>query len=135
MARNDQLFHTAEATGSKIYTRESEVETHSKAKALVLFLKQYHTHYYRFFEKGTTRAMMGLQGLHMSISFWHSNVSAGVGLKSFCPWCFKLGRNTETIAIHLRVVCYHLAIVCDLCKSFTSMSAQIVLEHHSGCKV
>ena len=24
---------------------------------------------------------------------------------------------------------------CDLCKSFTSMSAQSVLEHHSGCNV
>ena len=38
------------------------------------------------------------------------------------------------IAIHLWEVHYRLAIVCDLCKSFTSMSAQSVQEHHSGCK-
>ena len=68
--RADQLLCIAEATGSKTYTRESEAETHGKAKALVLSLKQYHTHYYRFYEKGTTRAMVGLQGLHMSDTFW-----------------------------------------------------------------
>ena len=53
----------------------------------------------------------------------------------FSPWYFKLGGNTETIAIHLREVHYHLAIACDLCQSFASMLAQVVLEHHSGCKV
>ena len=45
------------------------------------------------------------------------------------------GGNTETIVIHLREVHYKLAIACALCKSFTSMQAQIILEHHSGCKV
>ena len=112
--RTDQLLHIAEATASKIYTRESEADTCGQAKALVLSLKQYHAHYYRFYEKGTTSAVVGLQGLHMSDTFWCSNISTGVGLKSFCPWCFKLGRNTETIAIHFREVHYHLAIVCDL---------------------
>ena len=34
--RTDQLLHIAEDTGSKIYTKESEAETHSKEKALVL---------------------------------------------------------------------------------------------------
>ena len=38
------------------------------------------------------------------------------------------------IATHLWEVHYRLTIVCDLCKSFTSMSAQSVLEHFSGCK-
>ena len=47
--RTDQLFCITEATGSKIYTRESEAETYGKPKALVLSLKQYHTHYYRFY--------------------------------------------------------------------------------------
>ena len=93
--RTNQLLHIAEATGSKIYTRESEAETHGQAKVLVLSLKQYHAHYYRFYEKGTTRAMVGLQGLHMSETFWCLNVSAGVGLKPFCSWCFKLGRNRD----------------------------------------
>ena len=39
------------------------------------------------------------------------------------------------VATHLREVHYWLAIACDLCKSFTSMSAQSILEHCSGCKV
>ena len=36
----DQLFCIAEAIGSKIYTRESELGTCSSAKALVLSLKK-----------------------------------------------------------------------------------------------
>ena len=82
---------------------------------------------------GTNSAMVHLQGLHMSDAFWHLNVSARIGLKSFFPWCFKLGGNTETIVIYLREVHCCLAIVCDLCQSFPSMSAHVVLEHHSGC--
>ena len=132
--RTDHLLSIADTTGSNIYTWESEAETHGKAKALVLSLKQYHTHQYCIHEKGATRAMVGLQGLHTSDAFWHLNVSAGVELKSFCPWCFKLGGNTETIAIHLREVWYHLAIVCAICQSFASMSAEVVLEHHSQFK-
>ena len=54
--RTDQLLQIAEAAGSKIYTRELEAETHGRAKTLVLLLKQYHAHYYQFYEKGTTRA-------------------------------------------------------------------------------
>ena len=38
------------------------------------------------------------------------------------------------IATHLREVHHQLAITCDLCKSFASMSVQCILEHHSGCK-
>ena len=132
--RTDHLFHIAEATGSKMYTRESKAEVQGPAKALVLSLKQVHAHYYRLYEKGTTRAMVGLQGLHSSDAFWHSNVLIGVGLKSFCLWCFKFGGNTKTITTHLREVHYRLAIVCDVCQSFTSMSVQVVLEHQSAGK-
>ena len=89
MIRADQLLHIPEATGSKIYTRESEAKTHDRAKTLVLSLKQYHIHYYQFYEKGTTRAMVGLQGLYMSDAFQCSNMSASVGLRSFIPWCFQ----------------------------------------------
>ena len=78
--------------------------------------------------------MVGFQGLHLDDAFRCSNISYSVGLKSFCPWCFKLGGNTEMIATHLQEVHYRLAIVCDLYKSFTSMSAQSVSEHCSGCK-
>ena len=38
----------------------------------------------------------------------------------------------ETIATHLREVDYWLAIVCDICKAFASMSAQIILKHCSS---
>ena len=69
MVRTSQLLPIAEATGSKIYTRESEAVTQGRAKTLVLLLKQYHTHYYQFCEKGITRAMVGLQGLHTSDAF------------------------------------------------------------------
>ena len=81
-----------------------------------------------------TMAMVGLQGIHSGDAFRCSNVSSSLGLKSFCPWCFKLGGSTEVIATHLREVHYRLAITCNLCKLFTSMSAQSVLDHHSGCK-
>ena len=123
MVRTDQLLLITKATGCKIYTRELEAETHGRAKTLVLLLKQYHAHYYKFYEKGTTRAMVGLQELHTSDTFQCSNVSASVGLKLFCPWCF----NTETIATHLREVHCELAITCDICKAFASMSVQIIL--------
>ena len=135
MIRTDQLLCITETTGSKIYTRESEAEIHGRAKTLVLLLKQYHTNYYRFYEKWTSRAMVGLQGLHMSNAFSYSNASASVVIKSFCPWCFKLEANTEKIATHLREVHYWLAITCNIYKAFASMSVQIILEHHSGCKV
>ena len=135
MTRIDQLLYIIEATGSKIQTRELEAETHGRAKTLVLSLKQYNAHYYQFYEKGTMRAMVGLQGLCTSDAFQHSNVSSSVGLKSFCPWCFKLGGNTEMVATNLREVHYHLAITCNICKTFASMSAPVILGHCSGCKV
>ena len=104
MIRTDQLLYITEATGSKIYATELEAKTNGKAKTLVLLLKQYHTYHYWFYEKGTMRAMVGLPGLHTSDAFQCCNVSASVGLKSFCPWCFKLRGNMETIATHLREV-------------------------------
>ena len=136
MTRTDQLVCIAEATGSKIYTRESEAGTSGSAKALVvLSLKQFHVHFYRLYEKGTTRAMVSLQGLHSSNAFWHPNVLASMGHKSFCTWCFKFGGNTKTIATHLREVHYRLAIVCNVCWAFASMSVQVVLEHWSRCRM
>ena len=131
----DQLLSIAKATGSKIHTRESEAESDSRVGTLVLSLKkQYNAQYYRFYEKGTTRAMVGLQGLHNSDAFRHSNVSSSIRLKSFCCWCFKLEGNTETIDTHLWEVPFSVAIVCDICKAFASMSVKAVLEHCAGCK-
>ena len=79
--------------------------------------------------------MVGLQGLHLSSAFWHSNILGSMGLKLFCPWYLKQGGKTETIATHLREVHYWLSIACDICKAFANMSGQFVPEHHSGCKV
>ena len=95
MVRTDQLLWIAEATDSKSSTRHSETDAHGRAKILVLLLKQYHAHHYQFYERGMTRAMVGLQGLHLSNAFQHSNLSASGGLKSFCPWCFKLGATLK----------------------------------------
>ena len=133
--RTNQLLHTAEATGSKIYTRQSETDTWGPANAFVLSFKQFHTCYYRFYEKQTTRAMVGLQGLHLSDAFQHLNILASVGLKSFCPWCFKFAGNTKTIATNLREVHYRLAIACNICQSFISISVLVVLEHQSRCRM
>ena len=72
---------------------------------------------------------MGLQSLHLSNAFWHLNVSESMGLKSSALGALNLGETTETITTHLREVHYRLAIVCDLCRSFASMSVQVVLEH------
>ena len=72
---------------------------------------------------------VGRQGLDSCNTFRCSNMSSSMGLKSFCPWCFKFGGNPEMIATHLREVHYRLAITCDLCKSFASMSTQSVLDH------
>ena len=58
-----------------------------------------------------------------------------MGLKSFCLWCLKLGRNMETITIHLHEVHYWMAIVCDICWAFACMTAPNILDHWSGCKV
>ena len=133
--RTEQQLHITEATSSKIHTRESEAKTHERVRNMELLLKQYHTHHYWFYEKGMTRVIVGLQRLHFSDVFWCSNVTASVGLKSFCPWWFKFGGNTETIATNLREVHCWKAIACDLCKAFASMLAQIILEHCLGCKV
>ena len=65
----------------------------------------------------------------MSNAFQHLNILASVGFKSFCLWCFKFQGNTEMITTHLREVHYRLAIACDICLVFTSMSVQVVLEH------
>ena len=62
------------------------------------------------------------------------NVSASRGLKSFFPWCLKLGGNTKTITVHLREVHYRMAIVYAICLQSTSMNTQSILDHCSGCK-
>ena len=67
-----------------------------------------------------------LSGAFMFLPVW--------GFKLFCTWPVKLGWNTKTIAIHLREVHYRMAIMCEICQAFASMSTQSVLDHHSGSK-
>ena len=79
--------------------------------------------------------MVGLQGLHLGKAFRCHNISACMGLKSFCPWCLKLGGNKETITIHLREVYYRMTIVCNICQAFAGMNAQNILDHQVKCKI
>ena len=131
--QTDQLLCIKKATNVKnIYPEEHEVK--GRKKALVQSLKQFHTHFYWLYEKGMTGAMVGLQGLHLGNVIRCPNISAGVELKSFWPWCFKLGRNTETI-VYLWEVHYRMAIMCDICLAFAGMTTQSVLDHCSGCKM
>ena len=89
--RTNQLLWIKEATHSKIHTWESEAEVYGWKKTLVPSLKQFHACFYQLYEKGMTWAMVGFQGLHTSDAFRCSTVSDSMGLKSFWPWCLKLG--------------------------------------------
>ena len=67
-----------------------------------------------------THVMVILQGFHSGDALRYPNISACVGLKSFCPWCLKMDSNMETIAIHLHKVHYqmgycvpHLSEICQ----------------------
>ena len=97
MVRTNQLLHIMEATGSKSTSGGQKLRQTAEQKKVVQLLKQYHAWSYHFYEKVLTRAMIGLHGLHSNDVFWCFNVAASMGLKLFCPWCFKLGGNTKTI--------------------------------------
>ena len=118
-----------------IFPHEHEAEVHWKKKTMVQSLKQFHAHYYWLYEKDMTHVIVSLQGLYSGDTFRCPNISAIVGLKSFCPWCLKLGGSTVTITIHLCEVHYQMVIVCNICWAFTNMTAQNVLDHCSGSKV
>ena len=109
-------------------------KVNGRKKTLVQSLKQFHSHYYQLYQKGMTHTMVSLQGLYSGDALRCPNISAGVGLKSFCPWCLKLSGNPETITIHLWKVHYWMAIWCDICWAFAGMSMQNVLDHQMGCK-
>ena len=76
--------------------------------------------------------MVVLQGLHSGDVIKCPSISGGVGLKSFHSWCLKLGGNMEMI--HLHEVQYQMAIACDICWAFASMTVQNILDHRSECK-
>ena len=135
MVCTDELFQIKVAINVRnIYPQEHKVDFDGREKALVQLLKQFHACYYQLYEKGMTHAMMGLQGLHSSDTHKCPHISAGVGLNSFCPWCLKLGRNTETITIHLHEVHYWMVNVCDICQVFAGMTMQSMWDHQPECK-
>ena len=109
--RTNQLLWIKEATSSKIHPCELEAEVYGRKKTLVQLLNQFHAHFYQLYKKGKTPAMVILQGLHLGNTFRCPNVSASMGLKSFCPWCLKLGGDTKAIAIHSQEVHYRMAIM------------------------
>ena len=117
-----------------IYPQEHETDINRRKKALVQSLKQFHAHFYWLYKEGMTCAMVSLQGLHLGDALKCLCISASMGLKLFCPWCFKLGGNTEMIAILLCEVYYCMAIVCDICWVFASMTVQNIQDHPSVCK-
>ena len=115
MVWTDQLLQIKYVTNTKnIHPRKYEAEVYGRKKTLLQSLKQFHTHFYQLYKKSTTCTMVSLQGLHLGKAFRCPNISASVGLKLFCPWCLKLGRNTGTITIHLREVHYQW----QLCATF-----------------
>ena len=95
--RTEQLLWIKEANHSKIYTWESEPKVLGQKKTLVQSLKQFHAHFYQLYEKGMTWAMVSLQGLDMSDAVRLSNVWACMRLKSYFPWCVKLGGTLKQL--------------------------------------
>ena len=130
MVKTNQLLQIKEATSAKnIYPQEHEAEVHGRKKTWVQSLKQFHTCYYQLYEKSTIHAMISLQGPHSDEAFRYPNISTSMGLKLFCPWCLKLGRNTERISIYLREVHCWMVIVCNIWQVFASMTTQNILDH------
>ena len=88
----DELIWIKAATSARnIYPLEYKTNVNGRMKALVQSLKQFHTCYYQLYEKGLTHAMVGMQGLNLCNAPKCPSISVGVGLKSFFPWCLRLG--------------------------------------------
>ena len=113
MDGTEQLLWIKEAVHSKIYPCESEAGVQGRKKTLAQSLKQYHSHFYWLYEK--VWPMPWLACRDSDDAFRCTNISTRMGLKSFFPWCVKLGWNIETIAINLWEVHYRMAIMCELC--------------------
>ena len=60
--------------------------------------------------------MVGLQGLHKNDALRCSNVSTSVQLKSFCPWCLKLGGTLKWLLFTLE----RCLIGWQLCATYDS---------------
>ena len=69
--------------------------------------------------------IMGLKGIHDPEALQYF---AGY---TFCPWCGKDRQNEGTVINHLRTDHYKLGLVCNLCFSCPTTSAD-TLRHH-GC--
>ena len=60
----NQLLKIKDVTHVKLYPCEHKAKIHGREKTLVQSLKYFHAHFYQLYEKGTTCAMVSLQGLH-----------------------------------------------------------------------
>ena len=130
MVQTNQLFCIKEATNVKhIYLQEHEAQVQERKKTLVQSLKQFHAHFCQLYKKGMTHVRDSLLGLHSRNALRCPNISASMGLKSFWPWCYKLGRNTETTFIHLWEVHCRMVIMCDICQAFAGMTIQNILGY------
>ena len=135
MVCTDQLLQIKVTTNvRKISPQEHEVNVNGRNKALVWSLKQFYTCSHWLYEKGTTLTMVSLQGLHPGNALKCASISAGVGLKLFCPWCLKVGGNMEMITVHLKEGYYQMSVACDICWAFASMTIQNIQAHWSECK-
>ena len=74
--------------------------------------------------------IMGIQRIHNSPALRHKQVMP----KSFCPQCFKYGRNTTTIVNHIWQDHYKLGMVCPQCKSYISMCHEDLKSHLIQCR-
>ena len=69
--------------------------------------------------------IMGLKGIHDPEALRH------FASYTFYPWCGKDRQNKGTIINHLRMDHYKLGLVCNLCFSCPTTSADTL--HHHGC--
>ena len=93
--RTNQLLHMAEATGSKVYTGESEAEGSRPSKGLGPVLETVPHLLLQPLQEGDNQ---GYGGSPRPTLEWcipaSEHIGKHVGLKSFCPLCFKFGGNT-----------------------------------------
>ena len=116
--RTKQLLWIKEATHSKVYTWESEAKIHGPDENSHAISKTIPCTLLLIIWKGYDPGHGWLLGLHISDAFRHSNISTSVGLKSFCPWCSKLGGTLKQSPSILE----RCIIGLQLCVTYNSLS-------------
>ena len=130
--RTKQLLYIAEATGSKIYTRNQKwrhvaqqrprsCPWNSSMPTSTAFTRRRQPGQW-WVSKAYTLAMPS--SIQMNWQVWALSHSA-YGVLNF------EGHQDN----HYREMHYRLAIACDVCQVFASMFMQVVLEHQSWCRM